>query len=387
MHRFSTRLAAPAFAAGLLALVGCAEESVLQSLPLEPASTLTELRLSSDSVLLPWLGAKTQLTAALRNAKGELVTPPRIFWQSTDSTVATVDSAGSVEGVGLGTAKVVASFLELSDTASVRVSRIPVKMAISADSLLLTTLGLTADLAVTVWDGADRPIAEPKVTWSSTSYGVAFVDDRGRVTAMGNGVATVSARVDTLVRSTRIRVATRPTTMSVTPSQVRLDGISDTARVVTVIRNAAGLPMYPLQPTYTSSDTTVAKVDFIGFIIARKAGSSTITVTADTLRATVPVTVTQAITEVRVVPDSATVSVGSATTYAALVKDRYGFAVAGAAVTWSSSDTTVAQVSATGVVTGVASGTATIQAASGGRSDTALVRVQAASPVGSPGPR
>ena len=387
MYRFSSRIMPPALAAGLLALVSCAEEPVLQSLPLDPASTLVELRISSDSVLLRWLGAKTQLKAQLRNAKGDLVDPPRIYWQSTNSNVATVDSTGTVEGVGLGKAQVVASFLELADTVSVTVVRIPVKMAISVDTLLFTELGRTADVGVTVWDGADRPIADAKVTWSSTAYAIAFVDDRGRVSAMGNGLATVSARVDTLVRSTRVRVATRATTMSVTPTQLRLDGISDTARVVTVVRNAAGVAMHPPQPTYVSSDTTVAKVDFIGFVIARKAGSSTITVTADTLRATVPVTVTQAVAAVRVVPDTATVAVGSTKAYASLVKDRFGFAVAGAAVTWSSSDTIVAKVSSAGVVTGMAPGTATILAASGIRSDTALVTVRAASPAPPPGSR
>jgi hypothetical protein len=193
---------------------------------------------------------------------------------------------------------------------------------------------------------------------------------------MGEGLATITARVDTLVRSARVRVSTRATTMAVTPSRLALDGVSDTARVVAVVRNAAGIVMHPPQPTFRSSDTTVATVDFIGFVIARKAGSATLTVVADTLRATVPVTVTQTVAEVRIVPDTATISVAGTKAYAAVVRDRFGITVPGAAVAWTSSDPLVATVSPAGLVTGVAPGTATLLAVSASRSDTARVTVR-----------
>jgi uncharacterized protein YjdB len=281
-----------------------------------------------------------------------------------------------VLGVGVGTAQVVAGFLELADTATVRVARVPVGMTLSPDTVLLTGLAQTVDLRAVVLDGASLPIGDARVTWSSSRPGVALVGDAGRVLAMGDGLATITARVDTLVRSARVRVSTRATTMAVTPAQLRLDGVSDTARVVAVVRNAAGIAMHPPQPVFTSSDTTVATVDFIGFVIARRAGSATLTVVADTLRATVPVTVIQTVAEVRIVPDTATVAVGGTKAYAAVVRDRFGITVPGAVLVWISSDPAVATVSATGLVTGLAQGTATLTATAGGRSDTALVTVR-----------
>ncbi|MDP2958399.1 MAG: Ig-like domain-containing protein [Longimicrobiales bacterium] len=376
MDRITVRMRGLAWMAGVLSLVSCTEGPVLRSLPLDPASSVTELLITPSSVLFPWLGATAQLTATLKNARGDAVTPPRVYWQSSDPKVVTVDSTGTIVGVGIGTAHVVASFLELSDSAVITVARIPASMAISVDTLLFTELGRTADIDVTVRDGASKPIADAKVTWSSSVPSVASVDAQGGVKALADGLATITARVDALSRTTRIRVASRATTMTVTPARISLEGISDTARVVTVVRNAAGVPMYPLQPTYTSSDTTVATVDFIGFVIARKAGSSTITVAMDTLRATVPVTVTQTIASVRVMPDTATISVGATKAYVALVKDRYDIAVPGAAVTWSSSDPAVATISASGLVAGVAPGSASLVARSGTRSDTARVTVR-----------
>jgi uncharacterized protein YjdB len=228
-----------------------------------------------------------------------------------------------------------------------------------------------------VWDGASMPITDAVVAWASSAPTVASVDAQGLVKALADGRATVTATVDNLVRSVKVCVASRPASMTVTPSRLTLDGVSDTSRVVTVVKDAKGVSMYSFfVPTYVSSDPTVATVDFVGFVIARKAGTATITVTADTLRATVPVTVTQTVQSVRIVPDSAAVAVGGTATYVALVKDRYGIAVPGAAVTWSLSDTMVARVSAAGVVTGVTAGSATITAASSGKSDQAKVTVR-----------
>jgi uncharacterized protein YjdB len=155
-----------------------------------------------------------------------------------------------------------------------------------------------------------------------------------------------------------------------------LDGVSDTSRVVAVVRNAAGIPMHPPRPVFTSSDTTVAKVDFIGFVIARKAGSTTISITADTLRASVPVTVTQTVAEVRIVPDTATILVGETKAYGVVVRDRFGISVPEAVVLWSSSNSAVATVSAAGLVTGISAGSATLLATSASRSDTARVTVR-----------
>ncbi|MHB1193819.1 MAG: Ig-like domain-containing protein [Longimicrobiales bacterium] len=376
MDRNARRLWLPACVAGIAALAACTDEPVLQALPLDPGSSVTGLRITPDSALLSWLGATTQLEAELVNARGDVVVPPRIYWSSSDPAVAAVDSTGTVLGVGVGTAQVVAGFLELADTATVRVARVPVSMTLAPDTVLLTGLAQAVDLHAFVLDGASQPIGDAKVSWSSSRYGVALVGDGGRVVAMGDGLATITARVDTLVRSARVRVSTRATTMAVTPAQIRLDGVSDTARVVAVVRNAAGIAMHPPQPVFTSSDTTVATVDFIGFVIARKSGSATLTVVADTLHATVPVTVTQTVAEVRIAPDTATLSVGGTKAYAVVVRDRFGITVPGATVAWSSSDSAVATVSATGLVTGLAPGTATLTAASGGRSDTARVTVR-----------
>jgi uncharacterized protein YjdB len=69
------------------------------------------------------------------------------------------------------------------------------------------------------------------------------------------------------------------------------------------------------------------------------------------------------------------VTVGQTTTLTAQTLDANGNALSGRAITWVSSSAAIATVSPTGVVTGVAPGTATITATSEGKSGTATVTV------------
>jgi hypothetical protein len=68
-------------------------------------------------------------------------------------------------------------------------------------------------------------------------------------------------------------------------------------------------------------------------------------------------------------------SLGVTSQLSATVKDQNGATMASATVTWATSDTAVATVSSTGLVTSVADGTATITATSGSATGTATVTV------------
>jgi hypothetical protein len=100
---------------------------------------------------------------------------------------------------------------------------------------------------------------------------------------------------------------------------------------------------------------------------------------ASTLSATAPDPV---VTTVTVSPTSASVVAGATTPLQATVKDQNGSVMTGQTVTWSSSNTAAATVNASGVVTGVAAGSATITAMSAGKSGTSSITVTASSGSG-----
>ena len=78
---------------------------------------------------------------------------------------------------------------------------------------------------------------------------------------------------------------------------------------------------------------------------------------------------------VEVSPAVATVVAGQTTQLEAVAKDEDGNALSGQAMSWTSSDTLTATISAAGIVTGIAVGTAYITASAGGEIDTATVTV------------
>jgi uncharacterized protein YjdB len=103
---------------------------------------------------------------------------------------------------------------------------------------------------------------------------------------------------------------------------------------------------------------------------------------SDTASITVSCLAPPPVASVTVSPPSATVEVGQTAQLTATPKDASGTPLTGRVVTWSSSDSGVARVSATGLVTGRAAGSATITATSEGKTGTSAVAVTAPNPGG-----
>ena len=137
--------------------------------------------------------------------------------------------------------------------------------------------------------------------------------------------------------------------------------------------------------SWESSNTSVATVDATGLVTAVAAGTATITASAGDVQATVEITVvsaTQPVVSVEVSPSAETIAIGTTRQLSAEAFDENGQAVAGVEFSWESNNTPVATVDATGLVTGVAEGSATIFASAGsvqGRAHIAVVN-----PVASP---
>src|SRR3989454_93400 len=98
-------------------------------------------------------------------------------------------------------------------------------------------------------------------------------------------------------------------------------------------------------------------------------GGYVVTGTASGIAGTALLAVTNvSVASVAVSPASATMSMGATQQLSATPKDAAGNVLAGRAVAWTSSNPAIATVSATGLVTGVAAGSATITATSEGQS-------------------
>ena len=219
---------------------------------------------------------------------------------------------------------------------------------------------------------------DKSVTWESSAPSVATVDTSGKVIAVAPGTATITATAadgsgEKATCSVTVNAAAIVPVESVSLDKTSLELTEGgTARLTATI-----LPQNTTNKnvTWTSSDPSVAAVDQSGTVTAKKAGTATITATADGKSATCTVTVTAAtvpVTGVTLNKTSTSLYVGDTETLTPTITPDNA---TNKDVTWTSSDSTVATVDQNGLVTALARGTAVITATTADSGKTASCTV------------
>lgn len=199
---------------------------------------------------------------------------------------------------------------------------------------------------------------EHNTTVSSPS--VITIDPDGKIKGVKAG--TVGIKPTGLIKGTtgrdRVYITVQGETIPVT--EVQLNKTSLTLNVGKAeALTATILPKNATNQTVTwiSSNTSVATVNANGTVKAVAGGSATITAKVDGVSAKCYVTVTASVTSVSLNKTSLTLAKGNSETLIATV---YPTDASNKAVTWKSSNTSVATVTSSGKVTAVAAGTAQI---------------------------
>ncbi|SVB97770.1 uncharacterized protein METZ01_LOCUS250624, partial [marine metagenome] len=306
-----------------------------------------------------------------------------VTWSSSDTDIATVSAAGLVTAVGNGTGMITATSGSSSATASVTIAQVASSVTLSPTSLSFSSLADTATLTATVKDANDSTIGSPAVTWSSTNTAVATVSSAGLVTPVATGSISIIATSGSASGSASVTVGELTITVEVSPSSLSFLSLGDTGTIVATVKDSGGNVLPDSVVTWVSSAESVATVSSDGLVTAVATGSATITAASGSASGSASVTVTQVASSVTLSPDSLSLgSIGATATLTPTVTDSLGATIPGATVTWSSSDTDIATVSAAGLVTAVGNGTGMITATSGSSSATASVTIaQVASSV------
>ncbi len=129
--------------------------------------------------------------------------------------------------------------------------------------------------------------------------------------------------------------------------------LGDTIHFAATITDKNGAVILGAQPTWTSENPGIARVEADGTVISKAPGNAVVTVAVDGRTARAHVLVRQRVTAVRPAKDS-TMSVpdGERVTANILAFDSHGHIVRGRTVAWTADDTTIALVDSSGVVTG-----------------------------------
>lgn len=243
----------------------------------------------------------------------------------------------------------------------------PFVPAVTAVALNVTAaqieVGRTITITPTVKDQRDSVMAGKTVTWSSNNTPVATVTPSGIVTGVSKGQATIMATVDGKIATATIFVTDASVnTVSLLATVPSPFFVGQTVQASATPRDINNNALNTFAVTWSSSNTAVATVTSTGLITAVSAGSATITAAAGGKSSTL--TVNTSLVPVATITVSALkpAQIGRNIQLFSTLKSAGGTTLTAdqRVFGWASTDTTVATVSATGVLTGVSAGTAVV---------------------------
>ena len=319
--------------------------------------TGVKLNKSETSLLV---GGNETLTATVLP---EDATNQKVTWKSDKPEIATVDANGKVTGVKAGEATITVTTEDGGKTATCKVTVSDTEIKVTGVTLNKTALtletGASETLTATV---APAEATNKKVTWKSDKPEIASVDANGKVTGVKAGEATITVTTEDGGKTATCKVTVKPNLVSEITLAALAIYVGESKAVTATVKpdDATNKEL-----TWTSSDETVATVDATGKVTGKKIGTATITATAQDgsgVSGSCTVTVLSAVKTVTVTPANLTLGKNKSYTLTATVDAQPG---TDTGVTWTSSDTTIATVDATGKVTATDKvGTVTITATS-----------------------
>lgn len=196
-----------------------------------------------------------------------------ISWTSNDERIAKVDASGCVYAVMAGTTYIVATANDNNKTASCKVN---VVVPVESLSLDITELKLGigevhALIATITPDNA----TEKSVEWTTSDPTVAIVSDKGVVTGVSTGRATISAQAGEITTSCEVTVIIPVTGLSLSTSSISLE--QDERSTISAIISPSNATNKEV--IWKSDDSSVATISN-GTVTAVNPGTTTITATS-----------------------------------------------------------------------------------------------------------
>lgn len=333
------------------------------------------------------LGATQQFTAVARDVQGRVVPSVDFTWSSSASAVATINSSGLATGVATGTSTITVSSGSVSNSATLNVTQVVASVDVSPDSAAML-VGGSAKYSASARDSNGHLIGGVNWSWSSADTTIA------KVTAdtAGNGLAAGIAAGLTFIRATTAGVSdsarlvvleddgNQPPigpvfSVTVTPASATITALGFSQQFIAIARDSSGTVVPGVTFTWSSDNVSIATIDGSGLATGRAVGLTTVRASANGRSGSAALAVVQVPTFVRITPASAMVATGDSAPFTAVAFDGNGNVIPFAQFAWTTTDPAVASVSANGVATGLAAGTAGIRATTGGASATATFQV------------
>ena len=342
---------------------------------------VTGVSLSTNSISLINAGSSTGITATVSpsNASNRNVT-----WSTSNSAVASYYD-GKIIAAGNGTCTITVKTDDGGYTAScnVTVSTAATGIYVDKQEIWLTTNGDNKSTYVTATVTPENA-SNKNVSWSTNNGNVASVN-AGTITAKGNGDCTITATNSAGHNAyVTVHVSTNITSLYLNKTSLnfRIEGNTKPSEKLVATTNSGA----SIRESYwTSSNSGVATVDSNGNVQSISNGTCTIEVTkidvnGNMKKASCTVTVTTGVTSVSVNPTSVTITCNTSNNTRQLSASIYPTTASNKSVTWTTSDSSIATVNSSGLVTANSnkkngSCTITVKTVDGGKTATCSVKV------------
>jgi uncharacterized protein YjdB len=352
----------------LVAVAACAESAV-ETIP------VASIDVTPDTATVR-AGGSLSMSARVLDSTGATIDVGGVVWSSSNASVASVSSAGVVTALLPGTARIAVSAGGKSATADIIVAARDVASVVVNPPTLSIRVGVSTPLQALTLDAEGGTLTGRAVTWNSSAPAIATVSASGVVTGVAAGAATITATSAGRVGQAAVTV-TLPPVQTVTVSRA-LDTIGVTGSVTktAVLRDASNTVLTGRALSWSSSNVAVATVSSTGNVLGLAPGTVTISATSEgRIGNSTVVVLARLASAVILTPATTTLIVGVTQQLSAQITDAQGNLLTGRPIAYASDAPTVASVSASGLVTALAPGTARITATSEGKTGVSTVQV------------
>ena len=315
---------------------------------------VTYISVSPSSISL-YKGETTYISA---NVTPSNATNPNVEWTSNNTSIATVDNNGKVSAVGVGNTKIRCSAVDGSGKYGECHVTVKEPIAVTNISLSKSSISIAINESYRLIETVSPSNATNKsVAWKSQNTNIATVDYNGNVTGKSAGKTKI---VCSSTDGTNIQAECDVEVYKVNATGVSLNkssakvNINETLQLTATVSpsNASDKSI-----TWKSDNTSIATVSSSGLVKGIAEGKTTIRATTSNGKsATCEVTVKKVEATSISLPSSKNVYIGETVTLTYTMTPSNAMS----SVTWKSADTSIANVSSSGVVTGKKEGSTNI---------------------------
>ena len=154
-----------------------------------------------------------------------------VTWNSSDTSVATVDSSGNIHAIKEGKTTITATLGNESTTCTITVT-----------DIMISLITLPSNVEVNVDEEAlieasimPRNAANRSIIWESSDSSIATIDSNGKIKGIKEGTVTITAKsTNNISASTTVTVNSKPITGISLPENIFVD-IGETYKIIPVI--------------------------------------------------------------------------------------------------------------------------------------------------------